>query len=126
MSRFPEGYYGCRFSYDGGLPPQPFAIITAWNPMDEPWSHRMNRAADLRLQRLIDRKFLTRRRTECSASDGSHREAGWAIGCDRRLALAIGRRFKQRAVWWIESDQLQLVACKDGHAETVANWPPRR
>ncbi len=120
MPRFPADYYDCRFSSAGPVPAEPFAIVTAWNPMDQRWSGRMNRAADHRLRRLLERKHLPHQRITCMAADATHAEPGWAVRCDLATALSLGRRFKQRALWWIEDKHLHLVACDDGFSERVA------
>ncbi|GAA5481106.1 DUF3293 domain-containing protein [Haloferula sargassicola] len=121
--RFPAGYYDCRFSWENGAPDWPaFAIVTAHNPMDRRWSGRMNRAADHRLRRLLERRLLAHVRVTCSSPDGSHAEPGWAVRSDRDTALAIARRYKQRAIWWIEHGDLHLVSCREHHSERVGVW----
>lgn len=109
---FPSNYYETRFSFENAPAPLPsrFAIITAHNPMDRRWSPRMNAAADHRLRRLLERKLLPHFRATGHAPDHSHTEPGWAVVTDLDTALAISRRFKQRALWWIEDGQLQLIA----------------
>ncbi len=109
---FPASYYETRFTLEGPPDPLPacFAIITAHNPMDRGWSPRMNAAADHRLRRLLERRLLPHFRATGHAPDHSHAEPGWAITTDLDTALAIARRFHQRALWWIEDDQLHLIA----------------
>lgn len=122
--RFPADYYECRFSAES-VPDGPFAIVTAWNPMDVRWSERMNRAADHRLRRLLARKHLLHHRATASSPDGSHAEPGWAISCDLATALSVARRLRQRAIWWIENGTLHLVACDDGHTEALGGFSER-
>ena len=100
---FPSSYYETRFTLDGAPDPLPgrFAIITAHNPMDGAWSKRMNAGADHRLRRLLERKLLPHFRATGHSPDHSHAEAGWALVVDLDTSLAIARRFKQRAIWWI-------------------------
>jgi hypothetical protein len=122
--RFPAGYYNCRFSAEPA-PGESFAIVTAWNPMDRLWSGRMNRAADHRLRRLLGRKHLPHTRATSMAPDGTHTEPGWAVACDLPVALHIARRFRQRAIWWVENGTLHLVACDDAHTESLGPFSDR-
>ena len=113
-SDLPAGYDECRFSAGTEIPAGDFGIVTAWNPMDRRWSPRMNRAADHRLRRWLERHQLPRLRITSMAGDGSHAEAGWMIPAPAGVCLALARRFRQRALWWIAGDRLFLVHCRTG------------
>ncbi|MGE9269755.1 MAG: DUF3293 domain-containing protein, partial [Verrucomicrobiales bacterium] len=56
----PAVYGTTRFLVDElpRLEERKFAIITACNPMDRRFSERMNRKADRRLRRLLERRHL--------------------------------------------------------------------
>ncbi|MCH7225539.1 DUF3293 domain-containing protein [Haloferula sp. A504] len=124
---FPASYYETRFTLVGAPDPLPprFAIITAHNPMDRPWSPRMNATADQRLRRLLERKLLPHFRATGHAPDHSHAEPGWAIVTDLGTALAIARRFKQRALWWIEDNELHLIASARQRREIPGTFTER-
>ncbi|MBK1826234.1 DUF3293 domain-containing protein [Haloferula rosea] len=126
-STFPACYYDTRFRIEGAPTPWPdtCAIITAWNPMDRCWSRKMNVAADHRLRRLLERQHLKHFRASGQSPDGSHQEPGWAIVTNLGNALKIGKRYKQRAIWWVVDDELQLHSCLTGHQETVAGFAQR-
>ena len=108
---FPSEYYETRFKLEGAPDPLPkaFAIITAHNPMNRVMTPRINRKADLRLKRLLERKLLPHFRATGMSPDGTHAEPGWAVETTLPIALAITRRYKQFALWWIENSELDLV-----------------
>ena len=108
---FPHYYYDTRFHLEGAPDPLPhaFAIIAAHNPMNRIRSLRINRKDDLRLRRLLERKLHPHFRAIAQATDGSHIEPGWAVEAPVEEALAIARRYKQFAIWWIESGELHLI-----------------
>lgn len=124
---FPSEYRSTVFLLEDPPVPLPvaFAIITAWNPMDRPTGASENQTADealrSRLESLGDFRF---RATGCSP-DLSHREEGWAAAISKSDALDLGRQFEQRAIWWIESDELHLIRCADGHSEMLGTFSSR-
>ena len=125
MAAFPAAYYETRFRLARDPGPAPFAIITAHNPMDRRLSPQANRRADLRLARLLARRRLPRFRATGHAPDGAHAEPGWAIDCDRETAGKFARHFHQRALWWIETDRLELVDSHNGARECLGAFSPR-
>lgn len=124
---FPSSYYETRFTLVGAPAelPDRFAIVTAHNPMDRRWSPRMNATADHRLRRLLQRKLLPHFRAIGHAPDHSHAEAGWGIETDLETALALARRFRQRALWWVDFDALHLVAARGAGHEMLGRFRPR-
>lgn len=124
---FPTSYRETRFTLVAAPDPLPgrFAIITAHNPMDRPWSGRMNATADHRLRRLLDRKLIPHFRAIGHAQDHSHVEPGWAVVTELDAALSIARRFKQRALWWIEDNSLHLIASSGSPRETLGSFKDR-
>jgi len=93
--------------------------------MDRDWSRKMNVVADHRLRRLLERQNLRHFRATGQSVDGSHAEPGWAIETSLDSALAIGRRYKQRAIWWIQQDDLTLASCLTPQMEIVATFSQR-
>lgn len=75
--------------------------------------------ADRHLHHLLVRAGAEPVRATTCAMDGSHAEPGWAVALPLDTVLRIARRFHQRAIWWSDACQLHLVACSDGHRETV-------
>jgi hypothetical protein len=123
----PPEYLGTVFLLDRPADSLPgsFAIITAWNPMHQATDASENELRDGELkERLVQRGFPHFRATGC-APDLSHLEPGWAITMDAEEALALGREFRQLAVWWISGDDLFLVDCADGGHELVGSFRGR-
>ena len=54
-----------------------------------------------------------------------HSEPGFVVELPLLDALAIGRAFEQEAVFWIESDELSVMACQDDAAERLGSWTAR-
>ncbi|MGB6221518.1 DUF3293 domain-containing protein [Haloferula sp.] len=109
----PRAYFETRFQIEGepsSLPPV-FAILTAFYPMDEVTSPEANTAADALLESALRSAGHEPVRVTGTSPDRSHEEPGWAINCPLEEALLIARQFRQRAIWWIENDELRLVDC---------------
>ncbi|MCW1923175.1 DUF3293 domain-containing protein [Luteolibacter arcticus] len=105
--------------------PAKFAIITGWNPMDRPTSAVENIREDEALRRTLELKALSYFRATGCSPDLSHREPGWGVEMPKADAIALGRRFNQRAIWWIENDSLILVNCADGEETPVGEFELR-
>ena len=114
-SGLPTAYFETVFRLpdQSGQTTSTFAIVTAYNPMDEPCSVQINHAADEALKALLDDEKLEAFRAIGGSLDMSHAEPGWAIATSLPVALEIARRFHQRALWWIENGELHLVNCSD-------------
>lgn len=60
------------------------------------------------------------------SADMVHQQPGLGItftsGAD---VVAMGRSFRQRAVLWIQDDNLWLVSCVDEHREVLGHWRER-
>ena len=126
-TEFPSSYYETRFllARDPECLPASFAIITAHNPMNRRWSPRMNRKADLRLKRLLERKQIPHFRATGQSPDGSHAEPGWAVHCGLRKALGIAGRYKQLAIWWIDGDELSLIHYSGSSGGSIGSFAER-
>lgn len=109
----PKAYYSTKFnlSVDETTLPSKFAIVTAYNPLDELVSKESNQKADERLRSEIIRLGLVPIRATGGSPDRSHCEPGWLFATDFDTANEVARSFNQRALWWIEEGQLFLVEC---------------
>lgn len=105
--------------------PEEFAIITAWNPMGRVAPLSENLAADASLHEELRRSTRTLFRATGGSPDFSHSEPGWAAGIPLEVAVRLGRRFSQLAVWWIVRDTLHLVDCATGACESIGPFRPR-
>ena len=127
MTTMPEEYLTTVFLL--GIRPVPlpgkFAIITAWNPMDRPTSGAENVREDEALRRTLELKARPYFRATGCSPDLSHREPGWGVQMPKTDAIALGRRFGQRAIWWIENGQLTLIHCTDGEEIPIGKFDLR-
>lgn len=111
--KIPLPYYQTVFileDFPSPLPPA-FAIVTAFNPMDEALPIEANMTADRSLNALLLAQGRAPFRATGSSPDGSHSEPGWAFTTELDTAVEIARSFNQRALWWIDDGQLYLVEC---------------
>lgn len=106
------------------LPPD-FAIVTAWNPEGLTSDATANRKADEVLHRELEELGLAPFRATGCSPDLSHREPGWAVVISKVEAIALGRRHRQLAVWWIRNDEMILVDCSTGEEARVARFSER-
>ena len=123
----PPEYFRTVFLLDvpRAAPPSRFAIVTAWNPMDEVIPHALNQARDRQLQRMLETLDPQLCRITGCSPDLVHREPGWGFRADLETALAIAREFRQRALWWVENDRLNLVSCGDPAPQPMGSFRAR-
>ena len=88
-----------------------FAIITAYNPMDELLNHKINKAKNKELYKYLQ-KFRKKIILVIGCShDLIHQEPGFLIDITLEDALRIGKEFQQRAIFWIEKNELEIIYC---------------
>lgn len=102
-----------------------FAVITACNPMScGDWED--DAASTVRLRKHISRSGHKRHRVTGASHDWSHQEAGFAVwNLTLEEAVAIGREFHQRAVFWVEGGRIEVVSCENGERKFVGLWEER-
>ncbi|MBR9728343.1 DUF3293 domain-containing protein [Shewanella intestini] len=88
-----------------------FAIITACNPFGSQLTSCQNRLLDRQLQQTIQQFKQPYRSLYGASPDLSHQEKSWAIFIDKEQALAVGRKFNQLAIYYVEMGRLLLLAC---------------
>jgi hypothetical protein len=127
MTTLPHEYLTTVFLLENHPPPFPrtFAIITAWNPMDRKLSDEENQREDEALRRDLRLRNLSYFRATGCSPDLSHREPGWAVEMPKADAIALGKRFGQRAIWWVAGDELLLVNCDTAEETDVGNFSLR-
>ena len=105
--------------------PEKFAVITACNPMSS-GEREGDSAATIRLKKHISRSGHKRHRVTGASPDWSHQEASFAIwNLTLEEAVAIGREFHQRAVFWVEGGRIEVVSCENGEQKFVGLWEER-
>ncbi len=128
MTTIPEAYLSTVFLLGSSRPlrlPSSYAIITAWNPMDRETSREENQREDEALRQSLELQALPFFRVTGCSPDLSHREPGWAVEMPKLDAIAVGRRFGQRAIWWIHGDELTLISCIDGSEHEIGSFQVR-
>ncbi|WP_367871613.1 DUF3293 domain-containing protein [Luteolibacter sp. Populi] len=123
----PPEYRSTVFLLEGAPAPLPssFAIVTAWNPMDENTPAGENEEKNAELRRELELRHLPYFRATGCSPDLRHREPGWAVVACPEDALALGKKFRQRAIWRIEQDNLIIVDCANGSMEAIASFSSR-
>ena len=108
------------------IPAKAFGIVTACDPRDEVRSDEVNQQADAGLLADLDRRGWWRFRVIGGSPDFHHQEPGWGVATGSLLeAIALGRRWGQAAVFWVEDDALNLVDCTIGSIEALGRWSSR-
>ncbi len=78
--------------------------------MGKPLPQKANETADLALRNDLGYSSTLFRATGGSG-DFSHKEEGWAADIPKAGAIALGRKYRQLAIWWIAYDDLILIDC---------------
>ena len=100
------------------------AFITAWNPQSRMMPDFRNRATGHRLaQDLAERGIATLPYVaEADGGDWPAEEGLVAFGIGRRVALALGRAFRQNAILWCPAGgRPQLLACTEPERRTTSS-----
>ncbi|MFM8715607.1 MAG: DUF3293 domain-containing protein [Spartobacteria bacterium] len=109
---------------EGGWP-EKFAVITACNPMSS-GQRDEDAASTIGLRKHISRSGHKRHRVTGASPDWRHQEAGFAVwNLTLEDAVAIGREFRQRAVFWVEGGGIEVVSCENGERKFVGKWEER-
>lgn len=105
----------CTVSPGRKLPPElptPAGAITAENP-GRLQTAELNARASRALLAFVTRHDLAYLPCRSAARDGSHGETGiYLPGIDRGFIQLVGRAFGQVAVYWLDSDGMQVVRCR--------------
>lgn len=95
----------------------PFAVITACNPRGGTADPGDDAARDARFTAELATQRMHRVRAIGEAAEGGHAEAGWALVVSREAAVAIARRWDQRALFWWDGLRFSIVPVLDEGAE---------
>lgn len=92
------------------VPRKRFAVITAWNPMNQPRSKEENRGRNAELERVLKKTGWKFYPTAGATED--HCEESFTIeGIGREEALALGRDFGQHAILYSENAEPRVYEC---------------
>lgn len=96
-----------------------FAIITAHDPEGVVAPPAANLRADAQLEAELMAAGYRLHRITGGSSDGAHQEPGWAVPIGIAEAVGYGRKYRQLAVFYVNSGRLSLVDCETGVAEDL-------
>ncbi|MEE2857890.1 MAG: DUF3293 domain-containing protein [Planctomycetota bacterium] len=106
----------------GYLLPDPIHVVTAYNPDCIPHTEAENQRRHQEMDDWIHDHDLPLWEGTGFASDGGWSEEGFAlVGLSRMEALAVGRRWGQRAIWEWNAEALLTLDC-DGSNESSYGW----
>ena len=105
--------------------PRAFAILTAWNPRGRSAAVAQNRQSDARLAARLRELGCWHWRVTGGSPDFRHAEPGFAAALPLLAALALGCEFEQEAIFWIENDELSVIACQGDRREELGSWRTR-
>ena len=105
--------------------PKTFAILTAFNPMDQSLGNDLNKKRNLELFQILGDRGKTFARVTGSSPDHSHQEPSFLVHCSRQDALELGTTFRQRAIFWVNDDQLEIIECSTGISHSAGSFRNR-
>jgi len=117
-------YSQARFQAElpyGGLP-ENFGIVTACNPFGKATSAEANAAATASLRELIERERWPFFPVTGGSADFSHAEPGFGVMAGEIDCVALGRVFKQDAIFWVNRGNVFLMPCSGQRARGIELW----
>ena len=105
--------------------PRAFAIITACNPRGQTEDTAQNVEHDARLAERLQTLRCWRWRVIGGSPDFHHAEPGFAVELPLPDALAVGCEFEQEAIFWIEDDELSVIAAEGEARQKLGSWRER-
>jgi len=117
-------YRNTRFKAEKPRCPVPssFAVITPCNPDGETVSDERNQELLNEAEEELRQSATDYFKVDGGSPDFEHVEPGFAIAADLPHALEIGQRWRQEAIFWIENDQVHLIASDGTERETLGRW----
>ena len=109
----PPFYYQTRFQPDALPSPLPdmFAIITACATTGETWTDSENEAANAALRADLEMSDLLLGSLTGYSPDTGHAEPGFAASLPFEAACDLGLKFKQDAIYFVDSGILHVSYC---------------
>ena len=93
------------------LPKVPFAVITAHNPRSQIVSDRQNQANQQGLIKELSALGHSYSQVLVGNEDFSYSEPSLAVAMAKSDAIALGKRYQQNAIYWVENGSLYLLPC---------------
>lgn len=88
----------------------PFGVVTAAAPVGEPQDDALDRVRQAELEDVARTEALAEtRRVDGVSPDGAHRERSTAVRLPRDRVVALGRHYRQSAVFWYDGRDVWLL-----------------
>jgi len=112
---FHADYFETCFELEGKMEdlPSSYSIITAYATTGEKWTDEENREADVRLATELDKVGASKWRITGYSPSSGHAEPGWAIELPHEKANALGKNYRQHAIYFVEKGALNVMLCED-------------
>ncbi|QMV15306.1 DUF3293 domain-containing protein [Vibrio spartinae] len=112
-----QAYASTYFIFSQPLPGPEFSIITAWNPRSCQLSYQDNKTNNEQLCQ----HFNTSPWTPVLAGDAVFEwvEESFAVAICLELALNLGRKFEQNAIFYVQSETVFLHSCVDSRCDEL-------
>ena len=107
------------------LPASSFAILTASNPMDKLLGENENQRRNEQLRTLLEEEEVDFSELIGASPDWTHQEASFAVSCTLDNALEWAKLFEQRAIFWVQNDHLQIIACQSSEKYELGSFDQR-
>ena len=82
--------------------------------MDLPLSKDENKKRNLEMFQILSDKGKTIHPDYGSSPTETHQEPSFLVHCSRKEGLELGLTFEQRAIFWVNGDQLEIIECSTG------------
>ncbi len=100
--------------------PAEFVLVTGWATTGERWTEAENLAANGRLEAELARSGRWHLPITGYSPESGHAEPGFAVAMSAEEGAALGRRYKQDAIYVVRGNRLTVRYCADGREEAVA------
>ena len=108
-----------------GRIPKTFAILTAYNPMDQMYCKTENDRRNQELLHILQGSWSDIATVTGCSPDLSHQEPGFLLQCSQEDALVLAKTFDQRAFFWVTDDRLEMIECASGASYSAGSFRAR-
>lgn len=119
-----QAYCDPYFHFERQISFSNFAIITAWNPKSELLSKKDNDRNNQHLAQDISHTCWCG--IQVGNKDFSWMEESFAVQVTAAEAIALGRKYQQNAIYFIEGEELFLLSCiEEQNKVSLGDWRKR-
>lgn len=106
MALYSQTVFLFRSLEDGHLP-NPFAIITASNPLGQILSKDENDQRNRQLQKELS--HVLHEKIIGASADLEHQEHSFIVQISKPAAIGLALKYDQNAIFWVEGDDLHII-----------------